>query len=241
MPRLQIPTLATLLLVLAGLVLWCGAGAAAEDPAEMKLELKKGDFILFFGDSLTALAGKEEPKEHVTKGYVRIVRETLQEMHKDKDLKVGWVATGGHKVTDLLKRVDADVLAQKPTVVFVQIGVNDANAGVTPEMFKAQLEELIGKLQKGGAKVVLCTCTCRVEGYKADNAFDKKLDALADAARAIAKEKKLPLNDLRKAFIAYWKEHNPDNKPKGFLTYDGNHWTEKGHKYVAEQMLKKFK
>ena len=35
--------------------------------------------------------------------------------------------------------------------------------------------------------------------------------------------------------------NDPENKPKGFLTYDGNHWTETGHKYVAEQMLKKFK
>ena len=70
---------------------------------------------------------------------------------------------------------------------------------------------------------------------------DKKLDALADVARGIARDKKLPLNDLRKAFIDYWKKNNPDNKARGFLTYDGNHWTEAGHQYVAEQMLKKFK
>ena len=57
----------------------------------------------------------------------------------------------------------------------------------------------------------------------------------------VAKEKKLPLNDLRKAFIEYWKKNNPENKDRGFLTYDGNHWTETGHKFVAEQMLKKFK
>jgi lysophospholipase L1-like esterase len=88
--------------------------------------------------------------------------------------------------------------------------------------------------------VVLCSCTCRVEGYDPKDAFDKKLDALADAARALAREKKVPLNDLRKAFIDYWKKHNPENKKRGFLTYDGNHWTEAGHKYVAEQMLKKF-
>jgi hypothetical protein len=37
------------------------------------------------------------------------------------------------------------------------------------------------------------------------------------------------------------RTHNPENKPKGFLTYDGNHWTEAGHKHVADQMLKKFK
>ena len=35
--------------------------------------MKNGDRILFFGDSLTYLAGKEEPKKQVTKGYTRIV------------------------------------------------------------------------------------------------------------------------------------------------------------------------
>ncbi len=210
--------------------------AADEDVARQTVELKKGDRVIFFGDSLTALAVKDR---HVPtgKGYVPLVREAL----KDKGVEVDAVATGGHKVTDLLKRVDKDVIARKPTVVVIQIGVNDAGAGVTPEQFKGQLEELIDKLQKGGAQVVQCTCTCRREGYDLKDPLDKKLDALANVARTIAREKKLPLVDLRQAFIDYWKKNNPDNKPKGFLTYDGNHWTEAGHKYVAEQMLKKFK
>jgi len=212
------------------------AAAADDDPAARQIELKKGDRIIFFGDSLTALAVKDG-KVPEGKGYVPLVREAL----KEKGVEVDAVATGGHKVTNLLARVDKDVIAKKPTIVVIQIGVNDAGAGVTPEMFKAQLEELIDKLQKGGAQVVLCSCTCRVEGYNATDATDKKLDALADVARTIAKEKKLPLNDLRKAFIDYWKVNNPDNKRNGVLTYDGNHWNETGHKFVAEQMLKKFK
>ena len=206
------------------------------DPASRQIQLKKGDRIIFFGDSLTALAIKDGNVPE-GKGYVPIVRAAL----KDREVDVDAVATGGHKVTDLLKRVDRDVLAKKPTIVVIQIGVNDASAGVTPELFKAQLEELIGKLQQGGARVIQCTCTCRIEGYDPDNAMDKKLDALAEVARAIAREKQLPLVDLRKAFTDYWKTNNPENKPKGFLTYDGNHWTETGHKYVAEQMMKKFK
>ena len=224
-------------------ILWTLSVRAAgeEDVARQTIELKQADRIIFFGDSLTQLAGQEEPKKHVTKGYVRIVRERLQETHKDKEIQVDWVATGGHKVTDLLKRVDKDVIAKKPTIVFIQIGVNDAGAGVTPKQFKAQLEELIGRLRKAGAQVVLCSLTSLGEKHDGTNRIDKKLDELAEVARTVAKEQKIPLNDLRKAFVDYWKKNNPDNKPSGILTYDGNHFNDAGMKFVAEQMLKKLK
>src|SRR5439155_1651083 len=202
--------------VAAGSLLAFHARAQEEtDPAARQVQLEKGDRIIFFGDSLTALAIKDSNVPE-GKGYVPVVRAAL----KDRAVEVDAVATGGHKVTDLLKRVDQDVLAKKPTIVVIQIGVNDASAGVTPELFKAQLEELIGKLQQGGARVIQCTCTCRIEGYNSDNAMDKKLDALAEVARAIAREKQLPLVDLRQAFIDYWKTHNPENKSRSFLTYD---------------------
>ncbi|MBI1904264.1 MAG: G-D-S-L family lipolytic protein [Planctomycetia bacterium] len=235
MPALS-PLAALLLLALA-----LPAAADDFDPASAVIELKSGDRLLFFGDSLTQLAGQEAPKEHVKKGYVRIVRETLETSHPDKKIEVDWVATGGHKVTDLLARLDKDVIAKKPSIVFIQIGVNDAARGVTPKEFKAQLEELIGRLQKGGAKVVLCSLTSLGEKHDGTNRIDDKLDALADVARTVAKEQKIPLNDLRKAFVAYWKEHNQENKASGLLTYDGNHFNDVGHQFVAEQMLKKVK
>ena len=115
------------------------AALAEEDWAAKQVELKKGDRIIFFGDSLTNLAGTEKPKEQVTKGYVRIVRETLQEKHPDKKIEVDWVATGGHTVPDLLKRVDADVIARKPTIVVIQIGCNDARR-IPRETFRTSLE-----------------------------------------------------------------------------------------------------
>jgi lysophospholipase L1-like esterase len=221
----------TLLAAAAALALLQTCGAADEK----KVGLKKGDKIIFFGDSLTALAVKDA---HVPdgKGYVPLVRAAF----KEKGVEVDAVATGGHKVTDLLKRVDRDVIARKPTVVVIQIGVNDAGAGVTPAQFKEQLGELIGKLQKAGGKVIQCTCTCRREGYDPTDAMDRRLDALAEVAREIARENKLPLVDLRKAFIAYWEKNNPDKKPRDVLTYDGNHWNEAGHRFVVERMLEKF-
>ena len=215
-------------------------GTAGEGPSDRKVELKDGDRIIFFGDSLTALAGTEEPKNQVTKGYVRIVRETLQETHKDKNIEVDWVATGGHTVPDLLKRVDKDVIAKKPTIVVIQIGCNDARR-LPKDQFKSSLEELIDKLQKANIQVIQCTLTSVGEKHDGTNKDDPKLEEFAEVEREVAKAKNVPLNDLRKAFVAHWKQNNPDNKPSGILTYDGNHFNDTGHKFVAEQMLKKFK
>ena len=92
-------TIRTAVLAAAVTAAWLGLAAAAraaDDVASATVTLKKGDKIIFFGDSLTELAGKEEPKTFVTRGYVRIVRETLQATHKDLGLEVEWVATGGH-------------------------------------------------------------------------------------------------------------------------------------------------
>jgi lysophospholipase L1-like esterase len=214
--------------------------AAEEDPATRQVELKKGDKIIFFGDSLTSLAGDEQPKEHVTKGYVRIVRETLPQKYPDRNVEVDWVATGGHTVPDLLKRVDADVIAKKPTIVVIQIGCNDARR-LPKETFKKSLEELIDRLQKADIQVVQCTLTSVGEKHDGTNKDDPNLNEFAEVEREVAKAKKVPLNDLRKAFVAHWKKNNPDNKPSGILTYDGNHFNQRGMDFVAEQMLTKFK
>src|SRR5215813_11353200 len=155
---------------------------AEDDPATRQVELKKGDHIIFFGDSLTALAGQEEPKQHVTKGYVRIVRDTLKEKHKDKDIEVDWVATGGHTVPDLLKRVDKDVIAKKPTIVVIQIGCNDARR-IPKDTFKSGLEELIDRLQKEKIQVVQCTLTSVGEKHDGTNPDDAKLDEFAAVER----------------------------------------------------------
>jgi lysophospholipase L1-like esterase len=215
-------------------------GAADADLADKQVELKRDDRIIFFGDSLTALAGKEAPPEHVAKGYVRIVRETLQKAHPDKNLEIDWVATGGHTVPDLLNRVDKDVIAKKPTIVVIQIGCNDARR-IPHEKFKASLEQLIDRLQAAGIQVVQCTLTSVGEKHDGSNKDDVNLDAFAKTQREVATAKNVPINDLRRAFLEYWKKNNAANEPKGVLTYDGNHFNQKGHDFVAEQMLRKFK
>src|SRR5437762_2627458 len=121
------------LLVLAAFgVLEAMSPLPAADPKELdghlkkQIEVQKGDRIIFLGDSLTFLGGKEEPKQHVTKGFVRIVKETLNEKHPDKNIEVDWVSTGGGTVQTLLSLLEKSVLPKKPTIVVIQISCNDA-------------------------------------------------------------------------------------------------------------------
>lgn len=225
---------ARLALVLTLAAAWGpAAGLAEEKEPVAQVELKKGDHILFYGDSLTEQA-------RGPKGWVTIVRDTLKEKHPDLGLEVSTFAIGGYCIVDRVKRVEKEVLAKKPTIVVIQGGVPDA-LRYKRDAFKTGLEELIDLLQMANVRVVVCSCTSLGEKHDGSNRVDGNLDEFAEVARLVAKDKMLPLNDLRKVFKDYWKKNNPDNKASGILTHDGNHFNETGNKFVAEQMLKMFK
>ncbi|HJZ53364.1 MAG TPA: SGNH/GDSL hydrolase family protein, partial [Gemmataceae bacterium] len=112
---------------------------------------------------------------------------------------------------------------------------------IPKETFKGGLEELIDRLQQEKIQVIQCTLTSVGEKPDGTNKDDPKLEEFAAVQREVARAKNVPLIDLRRAFVEHWKKNNPDNNPSGILTYDGNHFNDAGHRFVAEQMLKKFK
>jgi isoamyl acetate esterase len=214
------------------LVLALAAPAAADDaPA-----LKKGDRIVFLGDSITQ-AGVGP------KGYVTVIKNTLAEKHKDLGIEVIGAGISGNKVPDLQTRLDKDVLSKKPTLVVIYIGINDVwhgerdpARGTPKDKFEAGLTDIIGKIKGAGARVVLCTPT--VIGEKKANALDARLDEYADVSRKVAKDTGVTLCDLRTAFRDHLAKDNPDDKEKGVLTSDRVHLNDAGNKLVAETILK---
>jgi lysophospholipase L1-like esterase len=209
--------------------------AGSDAPA---IKLMKDDRIVFFGDSITAAgAGK--------KGYITFIGEQLQAKDADLNIKLIGAGVSGNKVPDLQRRLDSAVLAKKPTIVVIYIGINDVwhgekdpSRGTTPEKFEAGLKEIIGKIQSAGSRVLLCTPS--VIGEKKDNGnnLDQKLDEYAAISRKVAKDTKVPLCDLRKAFVDYLKTNNPQDKASGILTSDRVHLNEAGNRFVAAAMLK---
>jgi lysophospholipase L1-like esterase len=211
------------------------APAFAADPA---ITLKKGDRIVFLGDSITQ-AGVGE------KGYVTLIKNQLADKHKDLGIEVIGAGISGNKVPDLQKRLQKDVLDKKPTLVVIYIGINDVwhgendpAKGTSKENFEAGLKEIIGKIKDAKAEVLLCTPSVIGEKTGGANKLDARLDDYADISRSVAKETKIPLCDLRKAFQDYLKEKNTKNDERGVLTSDRVHLNDAGNKFVAMTILK---
>lgn len=199
--------------------------------------LKKGEKIVFLGDSITQ--GGVSPK-----GYVTLIKNAMAEKHKDLGVEIIGAGISGNKVPDLQKRLEKDVLAKKPTVVVIYIGINDVwhgendpARGTSKEKFEAGLKEIIGKIKDGGARVVLCTPTVIGEKKAGANKLDAKLDEYADISRKVAKDTGSELCDLRKAFVDHLAKNNADDKEKGILTTDRVHLNDAGNKLVAETIL----
>jgi lysophospholipase L1-like esterase len=198
--------------------------------------LRTNERIIFFGDSITLLGVKPG-------GYITIIKDSLAK--KYPSIEIIGAGIGGNKVPDLQARIDKDVLAKKPTIVFVYIGINDVWHFITPgqtgtqkDVYESGLEDIISKIQKTGARVILCTPS--VVGEKKDgvNQLDAQLDEYSGISRRVAKKMQIELCDLRNAFAIYLQAHNPDNVEKGILTEDMCHLNGEGNRLVAQEMLK---
>jgi lysophospholipase L1-like esterase len=206
-------------------------------PAADPVPLKKGERIVFLGDSITQ--GGVSPK-----GYVTVIKKTLAEKYPDYGIEVIGAGISGNKVPDLQKRLEKDVIAKKPTLVVIYIGINDVwhgendpARGTSKEKFEAGLKDVIGKIQATGGRVVLCTPTVIGEKKAGANKLDAKLDEYSAVSRDVAKETGSQLCDLRKAFADHLTANNADDKEKGVLTGDRVHLNEAGNKLVATTIL----
>ncbi|MDR6194812.1 SGNH/GDSL hydrolase family protein [Siphonobacter sp. SORGH_AS_0500] len=189
--------------------------------------------IIFFGDSITQ-AGVS-PTGYITK------LGTLLDKNKYELVGKG---IGGNKVYDLYLRLEDDVLAQKPDVVVIWVGVNDvwhkasSGTGTDPDKFVKFYQALIDKMKAQNIKVVLTTPSTIGERYDNTNQQDGDLNKYSMFIRELAAKNNLPLIDLRKAFMDYSQKNNPKNEEKGILTTDRVHLNDTGNQFVAEQMAK---
>ena len=227
--------------------------AIAASPSPAELAVKSGDTIAFMGDSITA-GGNQKG------GYVTLVMSAL----KGQGLDVKHIPAGksGHKSTDMLARLEADVISKKPQWMTLSCGVNDVwhfklvlgkrtFEGVGIEDYKKNITAIIDKAQAAGIKVMVLTST--MIGEDPSKELNQMMIPYNDFLRQIAKEKGCMVADLNADMQAQLRTI-PDvpGKPKTFgsyfyggdvqnkLTTDGCHMNAEGNKMMARGVLRAF-
>src|SRR4051812_41697181 len=172
--------------------------------------------LICFGDSITK------------QGYPELVGKAL-------GIETINAGVGGNTTANALKRIQADVLDKKPTVVVVFFGTNDCRPSDEPvhvpvEKYQANLEQIIDQCQKIGAKVIVCTPPPinpepyfnrhKREKIDAAGGLEKVLAQYRAAAIKAAETKKTAVVDLNQLFA--------NEKQDEWLSPDGVHPTVKG-------------
>lgn len=226
---------------LLGLMLLAGdvARASAAQPA-----LAANARLVFLGDSITQAGTKPD-------GYVTLVTQGIAAALPHHGIQVLGAGRGGNRVPDCLARLDRDVLSKQPSLVVIYIGINDVwhwtkpdpvtqkpRQGTTAADFAAGLRSMIQRVQAAKARVLLCTPSVIGEQVNPADPTYRRLEEYSEICRTVAKDTGAQLVDLRKAFIAYLQEHNTAKVERGLLTQDSVHLSPRGHRLVAEEILR---
>lgn len=107
--------------------------------------------IVAFGSSSTEGAGASARD----RAYPARLGAALRRMLPDHTFQIVNRGRGGELASHMLARMERDVIAEAPTLVIWQTGVNDAIRGIDMDTFRAQVEDGLERLKAAGIDVVL--------------------------------------------------------------------------------------
>ncbi|MGB9101971.1 MAG: arylesterase [Stenotrophomonas indicatrix] len=140
-----------------------------------------GGTVLVLGDSLSA--AHNIPADA---GWVSLLQQRVRQQSKTPPRIVN-ASMSGETTAGALTRLPGLLGREKPTVVVIALGGNDALRGLTPAQVQGNLEKMVQASQKAGAKVLLLGIDVPPNygpGYR---------QRLAAAYRALATQYKVPL------------------------------------------------
>jgi lysophospholipase L1-like esterase len=180
------------LLALALLLFVPAASRSADFP------LKDGDTWVMVGDSITAQ--KQHSNYFEAFCYAR---------YPDKTFRFRNSGVGGDTIVSAMKRFDWDAAAWKPTIVSVELGMND-KGGYTVEQYLANMKQLTGMIRATQARPVYLSPSPVNDGTTmAKLGGNQRLHDYTVALKKYAEDDKSPFADQFHALIDVWGKNKP--------------------------------
>jgi lysophospholipase L1-like esterase len=154
------------------------------------------------------------------------------------------VGISGQKAEDLVFRFERDVIAKKPAIVTISVGINDvwhrAGQPHDPQVlakYWTNVSRMVDMAQKAGITVILLSPT--VIGENPEASANKRLRIYIEAEKQIARERKCILVDLHAMFLTAIERRPVALAGKErWLTSDGVHMSQPGDALMAIGLLR---
>ena len=160
--------------------------------------LKDGDIWVMAGDSITA--------QHLHSNYFEAFCYARYPQLKFAFRNSG---VGGHTITSTLARYDYDIDAWKPTVVSVELGMND-QGGNTPEQYIVNMAKMVDRIRAGKARPVMLTASPINNGSTMANlGGNQRLHDFAETLKMFSEKELLPFADQFHLLIDVWGTNKP--------------------------------
>jgi lysophospholipase L1-like esterase len=216
--------------------------ASMGEKGTKKVQLTKGNVVLFQGDSITdAGRNKEDQGFNTAKilgtGYAVLAAADLLNEYASLELKIFNRGISGNKVYQLAERWDKDCLDLKPDVLSILIGVNDfwhklnGNYNGTVEIYKKDFIALLERTKKvlPNVKLIIGEPFAVPDIKAVDGKWYPEFYAYQQAAREVATLFGADLIPYQKIFDEAKKQ-----APGVYWTGDGVHPTLAGAQLMAE-------
>jgi lysophospholipase L1-like esterase len=205
----------------------------------MPIKLSTTSRLLFIGDSITD-CGRRNDAEQVGDGYVRMIRDYLAAKDPTNAPVVINRGISGNKIPDLEKRWQRDVLDERPSILSIYIGINDAWHGLVPDRAGCEIDDytrgyrsILTQTREKLPNCQLVLCEPSVIWPPAPAEGNEKLQPYVRAVHALAAEFKAAcVVPLHAAF-----DSARDARSDIPWTRDGVHPTSFGHMLIARTWL----
>jgi acyl-CoA thioesterase-1 len=207
----------------------------------MKELFKKGQIVLFQGDSITDCGRDREDITSLSNGYPGAIANMYNLLFPGNDVTFINKGISGNRVVDLLGRYERDFKNIKPDFISILIGINDTwrrydnNDPTSTEQYEQGYKELLQKIKSDFPNCYIMIIEPFLLNSLPDRAsWREDLDPKIQVARKLAKEYAdfyLPLDGI---FAKVEVERYTCNQ----IAEDGVHPSAIGHAIIAEEYIK---